>query len=333
MRSLRTFTGIISVFIAASPGAGQGISQECLASPLDPPARRITQDACQKLIDLFSYMAPQLGVAVAGGNAVSGEHNALGGPGRISWGVRVNGIRARLPLIDRVTPGVNGAVVSDFGISEKLAPVPVVEGAFGALRGTPVSGTRILGADLLVSLSWVPDVSVGDVRLDVQGTGIRLGYGVRVSVIEESPFTPGVAVTWIRRNLPRATLTASPGSDELTLDNMQMSASSWRAVVGKRFGPLSLSGGVGQDRVETSATATIILDRSAFTAAAGPIGALQRITRDNVFVSAALVLPLVSVVGEVGRTSGGPIATYNTFGATEAGDQVAFASVGLRFRW
>ncbi|MGQ0765907.1 MAG: hypothetical protein ACT4OZ_09600 [Gemmatimonadota bacterium] len=333
MRSLRTLAGIIAVVISASPVAGQGINQECLVSPLDPPSRRVTQDACQKLIDLFSYMSPQLGVAVAGGNAVSGEHSTLGGPGRISWGVRANAIRARLPQIDRVTPGVNGAVVSDFGISEQIAPVPVVDGAFGALRGTPVSGTRILGADLLVSLSWVPSVSVGDVRLDVHGAGIRLGYGARVSIVEESPLTPGIAVTYIRRNLPRATLTASPGNDELMLDNMQMSARSWRAVIGKRFGPLAVSGGAGQDRVETSATATIRLDRAGFTTAAGPIGVLQQITRDNVFVSAALVLPLVRVVAEVGRTSGGPIATYNTFGATRAGDQVEFASIGLRFRW
>src|SRR4029078_10048347 len=31
-------------------------------------AQRITQDACQKAVDLFKYTAPQLGTAIAGGN-------------------------------------------------------------------------------------------------------------------------------------------------------------------------------------------------------------------------------------------------------------------------
>ena len=36
-------------------------------------AQRVAQDACQQAYDLFQFMAPQLGVAVAGGNATLGQ--------------------------------------------------------------------------------------------------------------------------------------------------------------------------------------------------------------------------------------------------------------------
>jgi len=33
----------------------------------------LTQDACQKAVDVFQYVAPQLGTAITGGNATLGR--------------------------------------------------------------------------------------------------------------------------------------------------------------------------------------------------------------------------------------------------------------------
>ena len=50
--------------------SAQGISSQCPPGGLkangDPDNTRIAQDACQKAIDLFQYVAPQLGAVLAG---------------------------------------------------------------------------------------------------------------------------------------------------------------------------------------------------------------------------------------------------------------------------
>src|SRR2546423_1878778 len=55
-----------------------------------PDPTRASQDACQMAVDVFQVMAPQLGLALAGGNATLGRGSALGGPGHFSIGLRAN---------------------------------------------------------------------------------------------------------------------------------------------------------------------------------------------------------------------------------------------------
>src|SRR5688572_1308311 len=79
-----------------------------VSGPLNTPDQaRATQDACQKAIDLFQYMAPQLSIAITGGNATLGQGSTLGGLGHFSVGVRINAVMGSLPQM--VTPSVNGA--------------------------------------------------------------------------------------------------------------------------------------------------------------------------------------------------------------------------------
>ena len=58
-----------------------------------PDQTRASQDACQKAIDLFQYMAPQLGAAITGGNATLGQGGSLGGLGHFSAGLRINAVQ------------------------------------------------------------------------------------------------------------------------------------------------------------------------------------------------------------------------------------------------
>lgn len=293
---------------------------------------RATQDACQKALDIFAFMAPQLGSAIAGGNAISGEHSALRGAGRFSLGLRANAVRARLPEVEAVTPVITGARVSDYAVEEQVIPVPTLDAAVGIFGGMAIGGTRALGLDALVNVAYLPEVSAGDVSVSLPGGTFKLGFGARLSLVQESVISPGISVTWLQRDLPALDLQATPGSDEIRVNDLQVKTRAWRAVIGKNFGVLSLSGGVGQDTYETSALANVRVVRGGVTYAAGPVGALQELRRDNAFGSVALNLSMLSIVGEYGRASHGKLTTFNTFGTARADDAVDYLSVGIRIR-
>src|SRR3954471_15647942 len=70
----------------------QGIDSRCPGLALPD---RAAQDACQKAVDIFAFMTPQLGIGLVGGNATLGATSALGGIGHFSIGVRGNATRGR----------------------------------------------------------------------------------------------------------------------------------------------------------------------------------------------------------------------------------------------
>jgi hypothetical protein len=330
---VKTISGLaIAATLLAQVVVAQGASivPQCLATT---PTQRASQDACQKALDLFQYMAPQLAGAITGGNAALGEHSSRGGPGRFSLGVRVNAVRGRLPNVDALVPGITGAVASDYKVEEQVLPVPVVDAALGVFPGFLVGGTHAFAVDALVNLAYLPTLTETDVSVSLPDGSFKVGFGARVSIVQETAFSPGISVTWLQRNLPRLDLTATPGSDQLSVNDFLAKTTAWRAVIGKNLGFLALTAGFGQDEYEISAIADVRVVRSGVTYTAGPILASQALTRDNAFGSAALRLPLFSIVGEYGRISGGSLATYNTFGATRADDSVEYASVGFRFRF
>src|SRR5262245_13782940 len=71
----------LAMVAAVSVGA-QGAPNSCASGQ--------TQDACQMAVDVFRLVSPQLGLALAGGNATLGRGSTLGGPGHFSIGLRAN---------------------------------------------------------------------------------------------------------------------------------------------------------------------------------------------------------------------------------------------------
>src|SRR3982750_3259694 len=121
----------------------------------------VTQDACQKAVDVYQYIAPQLGSAITGGNATLGQGGALGGLGHFSLGLRVNAVQGSIPQVDDVAarPVLTGAKPTAYRTNTAPVPMPTVDGALGVYRGFPLAVTNIGGLDLLVSASYIPDVS------------------------------------------------------------------------------------------------------------------------------------------------------------------------------
>ena len=326
--------------------------------PLDPQCAALTalldrplQDACQKSVDMFALVAPQLGPAVAGGNALLGSGGALGRPGQFSVGARANVVRARLPQLAGVSVSTGGARAADFGVTRTTAVLPTADAALGLLAGVDVGPVRVGALDALGSVTYVPDYDNPDVSVRARGTRFRFGYGARLGVLQETAVLPGIGLTYLRRDLPRTDVRGlvaissgaggAPRDDTLGASDLRTRTHAWRVVASKSVALLTLSAGGGQDRYDSRARVAAAINET--LPVLGPVrlrgeafALRQRITRTNVFGDLSLTLPRVVVTGEVGRASGGRAArTFNGFAGQHdpARDAVTYYAAGLRLRF
>lgn len=322
----------VTLMLAAGDGGAQAatVDPQCMGGG---PVAVVTADACQKAVDLFQFVAPQLAATIAGGNAVSGEHSTLRGLGHFSIGLRANAIESTLPRVDQHTPAVTGAVRSDYGVDKQWIAAPVFDAAIGLFRGVPFAGTHALGLDALVNVAYVPSVDEGDFSIDVPEGSLKLGFGGRLGLLGETFMTPGISVTWMQRDLPTVNVVGRVSGDELDVRDVRVKTTAWRVVGGKHFTFLGFALGGGQDRYDTRASAQVTINHLGPSVTSGVITARQELTRTNFFGNVSLNLPVLRVVAEVGRSSGGSVATYNTFSGHDPADPRSYMSLGLRFAW
>ena len=331
---------------AAQPG---GIDPQCAA--LTSVVNRLLQDACQKSVDIFALVAPQLGPGIAGGNAVLGGGAALGRPGRLSVGARANFVRARLPLLAGNPVSIAGAQATDFRITRTTVYLPTADAALGVFAGVDVGPVHVGAIDALGSLTYVPDYSNPDVSVRARGSRLQLGYGARVGLLQETTRSPGLGFTYLRRDIPRTdvrgpvTVTAgAPGAvrdDTLGAAGLKTTTHAWRLVASKTIALLTLSAGGGQDRYSSRARLSAVLNET--LPIVGPVRVRgeafdlrQGLTRTNVFADLSLTLPAVVLTGEVGRASGGRVTrTFNTFEGQNdrARNAVTYYAAGARLRF
>ena len=315
--------------IATQPtiASAQGIDPRCPGITLQD---RAAQDACQKAVDIFGFMTPQLGIGLVGGNATLGTGGALGGPGRFSIGVRGNGIQGRVPQVADVNASITGAQRSDYGIENQVVGLPAVEGAVGLFGGFPLGLTHAFAVDALVSATYVPELSRSNIAVSLPDGSLKLGYGGRLGVIQESIATPSVSLTYLKRDLPTTSIVATSGNDRITVDNISVKTTAWRAVAGKSIGFFGLAVGGGQDEYKSGASGSVVVNEGAISVNGGPYDLSQNVKRTNIFADASLNFPFVKFGLEIGRVSGGKIDTYNTFSGKRADDALTYASVGIR---
>ena len=327
----RLFVSFAALALAATPARAQIDTQRC---PATTNAQRISQDACQKAIDLFAYLAPQLATTVAGGNATLGMAGSLGGLGHFSAGLRVNALQGSLPQFQDITVSTSGAQNNPpIDTKTQLFPMPTAELAIGIFKGLPLAITNVGGVDLLVSAAYLPEFNSSGVSVKVPNGSLKLGYGARVGILQESLLVPGVSVSYVRRDLPTVNIAASSGSDSLYVNNFALKTTAWRVVASKGLLLFGFAAGIGQDKYESSTDVSAHVAARALTPAAnaGPISLAQNITRTNVFADLSMNLLLFKLTGEIGQVSGGTINTYNTFSGKQAADSRVYGSVGARF--
>ena len=321
----------LTLLVAASSGA-QSVPTSCPAgtAALDPA--RVTQDACQMALDVFDLMAPQLGLALTGGNATLGQGGNLGGPGHFSIGLRGNVFSGDLPRVNdfpnaSTTGRVQRTGAQALPAKTQIVGLPTADAALGIFRGVPLGLTNVGGIDLLVSATYVP--SIGDVGDDIQikpERNLQLGWGARIGLLQESLLVPGVSFTYLKRDLPTTTMTGSGSGVGIDIADAKVKTSAIRLVASKNLVMFGLAAGVGQDRYSESAlvsgtTGTFVSPQVAFD---------QKLTRTNYFLDASLNLPIFKLIGEVGQVTGGTVDTYNEFTTGSADKSRTYGSLGFR---
>ena len=321
----------IACCAAAAPLAAQGrIDPQCTKSV-------VTEDACQKAVDVFQYLAPQLGVVIAGGNATLGVGGTLGGLGKIYISGRANVVSSNIPRVDEVTPSTTGARADVYPTQSQIAGIPQADVAVGLFRGFPVGVTNVGGIDLLGSVSYLPSINASGVQLSTPSGSFKVGGGVRVGLIQESIMFPGISVTYLHRGLPTVDLASNDGSgDSLSIRSINLSTDSYRIVASKNLLLLGIAAGIGQDHYSASGSGTAFVAARNVggigTAAesVGPIGLSQKLTRTTYFVDGTLNFPIFRIIGEIGRTNSVNVPTYNSFAGSAAGSAQTFGALGVR---
>ena len=320
------------VLVATSVHA-QGIdTQRC---PAGTTAQRVSQDACQKSIDLFQYVAPQLGTSIAGGNPTLGQGGNLGGLGHFSAGLRVNVVQGDVPQVDNLNVSTGGAQQTQFETKSQYVPMPTADLAIGVFKGIPLPLTNVGGVDLLVSATYVPEYDNSGVSIKVPDGSLKLGYGARVGILQESLLVPGIAVSYLVRDLPTLNIAGNSGGDSLYVNKLSLKTKAWRVTASKSLIIFGLAAGIGQDKYDASTDigAHVAARTVPPTAAAnaGPVSISQSLTRTIIFGDLSVNLLLFKLNAEIGQVSGGTINTYNTFSGKQPADSRIYGSVGARF--
>jgi hypothetical protein len=291
---------------------------------LDP--RRVTQDACTQAFDVFQFVAPQLSIALVGGNAVIGQSSTLGGLGHFSVGVRANAIRGVIPDITEFgLPSNQGAQRRVLPTFEQYLPLPTADAAIGIFGGVPLGIGTVGGVDLLLSAAYVPTLEVEGVSIEPE-ENLQIGYGARLGLLEETLVLPGVSASFLKRDLPSMDISGSYSNVTITITDAKAETTAWRLVVGKNLLIFGIAAGVGRESYALSANASATV--SGFTATVP--GAEQSLSRTNYFVDASLNLPLLKIAAELGQVTGGTVQTYNSFEGGRADRSLTYASLGVR---
>jgi hypothetical protein len=298
-----------------------------------------SRDVCLRSKDVFSLLAPQLGAAITGGNAVLGQGGTLGGIGKFTVEARVTAVlNGDVPDVTG-WPGLQTSAPTSQTLETKPFPVPmpVIDGALGIFKGIPLGLTNVGGVDLLVSATYIPTVDQDEIKI-TPDANTKFGYGARIGLLQESLVVPGLSATWMKRDLPTTTITGTGNftgtSMSFTLGDAAVKTTSWRVVASKSLIIFGLAAGYGRDSYDQSATfsgsATVLTQNTTFS----PFTLTSKMTRSNVFANASINLLLLKIVGEIGQVSGGDAApTFNTFSGGKVDDARTYASAALRFSW
>lgn len=322
--------------------AALGSAQAQTADPQCPPGtvsglgipdrERATQDACQQTIDLFRYMVPQLGIGMTGGNTTLAQGGALGGLPHFAIGIRGNVLAGNVPVPQN--PSTSGAQARDpYETNNQVLGLPAVDFALGLWKGLPLALSNVGGIDLLLSATYVPEISTDNVSITPE-TNLQVGYGARVGILQESLLLPGLGVSFMKRDLPKTTIIGFQGSgagtDSLEVRDLDFKTTAWRVTASKSLILFTIAAGVGQDTYDASTTIeATVNDVLVGRQTMGPVTIKQKVTRTNYFADVAMNILLVKLVGTIGMVSGGDVPTFSRF-ETDADASRLYGSVGLR---
>ncbi|HVE33360.1 MAG TPA: hypothetical protein VNC18_07385 [Gemmatimonadaceae bacterium] len=326
----------LSAFVLASLSTS-AIAQDLAAPkcPSGPPvSATVAQDACQQAFDVYQFMAPQLGLALTGGNATAGQGGVLGGLGHFSVGIRANVFHGKVPDVNNpaFAQSATGAQRRTLPTTDEWVGLPTADAAIGLFKGFPLGLSNILGLDALVSMSYVPTLSRDDFSV-TPSSNFQFGYGARLGLLSESLVSPGISLTWLQRDLPKTDLVANLAGASLSVTDTKVSTKAWRVVASKNLIRFSVAAGIGQDKYEQSATVRGSITQFGGSVTAEAPGTSESLSRVNFFGDFAYNLPMLKIVAEIGHATGGTVQTYNSFSGGRADQSYTYGSLGLRLTY
>jgi hypothetical protein len=312
---MRTAFLLCAVVVTAAVSTAHAQAAECTAFSGD--AERV----CTAAVDATRAFHPLLGGLVSGGNPVIGSGGPLGAPGRFFITPRVNAMEIVLP--DLSYDGSSATVPAG---DEVYAPAPLIEAAVGLYGGLPsgLLAVDFLGFAQLLPVSAIDGFSVDDDARRIGDVALGLGYGLRVGIIKETGPLPGVAVSVMRRDIPRITYGSVDDGDEFQY-SVNLHATNLRLTAGKQLGMLALAGGVGWSRFtgDGSISVPTLLEPADFRFE-------LRTSRATVFLDAGLGLGVVALTGEAGYQTGKDQDLSTDFEDFDTTKGKFYAGLGLR---
>jgi hypothetical protein len=297
-------------------------AQTSQCASLDDDGRR----TCVAAVDLARAYYPLAGLAISGGNPVLGDGGTAGGFGHFDITLRANGFTLHVPDLGAI--GTDGTVAEDQSL---LAPAPLVEARVGLFGGLPGG---FLGIDLLGAAQLVPNEDLTeDIRVDstaprIGPVSLGIGLGARIGLMAEAEGRPAVAVSVMRRSIPRIGFGDVVNGDEIQAD-VDLVAWNVRGTIGKHIGPLLLAGGGGWSRY--AGTATADYNGGPGPGQQGSIDLDLRETRWTAFVNAGIGFSAVRLVAEAGYQFGVDQDLETTFEGFDDAAGTLYYSAGLQF--
>lgn len=324
VRPVAVLVGLSTVLAGSSVSAQT--SNTCASVAL------AAQDACFKGADILTFMTPQLGNGLAGGNTTPGQGGSLGGFPHFAIAVRATGAPdAKLPDFSSIGFRASPTPADNIALKSQAFGLGAVDAALGIFSGINLGVGSILGVDALASVSYVPEVNQGNFSVKPDNP-ISVGYGARVAIFDGTAILPSVGVSYLQRSLPKTTLAATasgvPGGN-VTISGLDLKTTSWRATVSQSLIFLGLNAGYGEDTYDASAGFSATVSGGPST---GNQSAAAKVTRTNWFAGATMNLLILKLFAEYGNVSGGDLTTINNFGGskTSVNDSKTYFSAGVR---
>src|SRR3954463_5348251 len=336
MINMKRVLALALLGVVAVKSQAQTPDPQCApGNQISSPATYYTSDACQKAVDLFKYMAPQLGVSLTGGNALLGTGSTVGGLGHAKFEVRVNGLWGSLPNVQKPAPVGGPYQQSTYTTKTQVLGLPAAAAEIGLFKGLALPLTHVGGVDALVTATYIPNFNNDNVSVKATGGNLKWGFGARLGLLQESLLVPGVSVTWLRRDLPTIDIagsvpTGSGTTTTLQVNNLSEHTTAWRLVASKSLILLNIAAGVGQDKYDSKADVNASVNFGPFTGSRpSAVHMEQNLTRTSYFADLSMNLLILKLIGEIGMVSGGTVNTYNKFDKP-ADKSRLYGSIGAR---
>lgn len=218
-------------FLAPAPAAAQ--VEELVATCA--AAANASEALCRPAVLTTRALQAGVGLAAAGGNAFTGSGSTLGRRYGATPRIGISGALGftRFPIPDGAAGGGSAGV---------FAPSAHAQVTVGVLNGFSLAPTLggFLSLDLLAGVDavFLPGSS------GFQGNTVAWSYGARVGIFRESFTLPGLTLSVSRNHAGTADFESL---DSRVLAALDVTTTSWRAVLGKDLAGLGFTLGAGWD--------------------------------------------------------------------------------------